>query len=815
MTISLESPHLQFTLNPEEATWSLHSALPDSPSIEDAWMQVDYRTSLSSLLRSGKLRHKSLHEWRKPNIFGPEEIYSPHGKCQQLKLDTGPDVNGLFYQIEFTLPENYPIFMWRMTIDNRGKYPVEVDRLMLMQAGFFPKRKLLPNPGPLSGMYRTQPIGYGAIRPHPDPGELAFFSNGWQSWSYTGTLGANQRLPDTRLGFFGAPVWYNPGTPRTKKRGHFASDMFGILGDRQHRTAILAGFLSQKQHFGSLEARTDPIYPALALWANGDQVQLHPGGQMTTDWAAIQFVEIDDPDPLAPYLEAVAREHQLQSSRFHISPSAGWCSWYQYFQDISAEKMRLNLKAAEDVRPSLPLDLFQIDDGFQAQIGDWLEFSPGFPEGVAPLAREIREAGFTPGLWLAPFIVHSKSRLKKEQRSWLLHNRWGWPVNAGFIWDNLNTALDLTHPEALAYTQEVMRTAVHDWGYKFLKLDFLYAATLKGRYRDRTKTRAQILRTGLETLRAAAGPDVHMLGCGVPLGSAIGIFDSVRIGADVDPRWSPHIKGFSTFLSREYSLPSTRNAIQNSLTRMHLHQYWWINDPDCLLVRPDSQLTLAEVQSLATVIALTGGPLLLSDDLPKLPVERLRIAEQLVPLIGRPGRALDWFDVATPRLLRLDLENKTGSWYLIAIFNWEDEKQDIPLTLEKFALPENDYYARDFWSGKTYPVSGGSLTLQGIPAHGVKFLALRPTQADQACYLGSDLHISQGLEVTEWSETPQSLSLHLERPGKAQGQADLRLPRPPSRVSLNQKEIQWHSLGDSIYQFPVEFQQNSDLNITW
>ncbi len=572
-------------------------------------MRVHYRTPISALLRSGRRKHKTLDTWRNPNIHGPEEIASPHGKLQQITVETGPDANGLYAIIEFALAEEHPIFLWRLTLDNRSKHPVEIERLTMMQAGFFPKWKILPDPGPLSIKYKSAPVGYGAVRPYPDPGELAFFTNGWQSWSFSGTMGANEKQISTRLGFLAKPMWYNPGTPRPKKPGHFGSDMFGVLGDRQHRTGILAGFLSQKNHFGSLEAQTDPIYPALALWANGDRARIEPGMQMRTDWAAIQFVDVDNPAPLEPYLEAVAREHQIQPSDFHALPAVGWCSWYQYYQDIDAEKMRDNLQTAREMRPEIPLDLFQIDDGFQAQVGDWLSFPQDFRKGCAPLAQEIKQTEFTPGLWLAPFIVHSKAKLRRSHAGWLLRNRLGFPANAGFVWYNLNKGPDPTHPEALAFIRKVIYTAVHAWGFRFLKLDFLFAAAISGRFRDRTKTRAQVLRMGLETLREAAGPDVHLLGCGVPLGSSIGIFNSMRIGADVAADWPPSELGIESFFRGEFNMPSTRNAIQNALTpgfyaRALVDQY-----PDCLMLRPDSNLTLAEVQSLASVIALTGGPL--------------------------------------------------------------------------------------------------------------------------------------------------------------------------------------------------------------
>jgi alpha-galactosidase len=287
----------------------------------------------------------------------------------------------------------------------------------------------------------------------------------------------------------------------------------------------------------------------------------------------------------------------------------------------------------------------------------------------------------------------------------------------------------------------------------------------------------------------------------------------MRTSPDVDPSWYPSIFGVKALFRNEPAMPSTRNAIHNTLTRAFMHHRWWVNDPDCLLVRPESELTLDEVHSLATVIAFSGGPLFLSDDLPKLPKERLRIAQQLVPLIGQRPRVIDWFDTPSPRLLRLDVENSTGKWHLLAIFNWEDEKQDVSLPLEKFSLPLGEYLTREFWSGDTTRISGGLLTLKSIPAHGVKLLALRSAPSESPCYLGSDLHISQGLEVTEWSETPTNFKLRLERPGRASGQVDLYLPREPEKVIINQKKIIFHPLGEGVYRLPVDFEQIAEIEI--
>jgi alpha-galactosidase len=813
MTLTLKSPHVQLIIDPKSAAWSLYSPKPDGPSLDGVSQYVRYRR--------GRKKYRLLTKWPQPKIR-QEKVESPrHGSMQQASLEIGPDIHGLQYTLTYAVPVQHPVMLWKISISHQGTKPVNIQHIEMLSAGFFKKKRHLPQAGPVLLNFSVAPSGRGAVRPHPDPGELGFFSNGWQSWSHTGAFGPKDRYRNSLLDLIAAQMWYNPGTPRPTKAGHFASDMFGVLGDRLHRAGILAGFLSQKQHFGSLMARVDdPYYPALRLWANGDEARLDPGAEIHTDWACIQFIDIDDPDPLGPYLEAVARENSLTPhSPLPVGEGkgvrAGWCSWYQFFNDINEDKIRANLRAAAETQNEIPLNLIQIDDGFEAKPGDWLEKQAGFPEGVGPLANEIKAAGYTPGLWLGPFILHSGSKLARKHRNWLLRNKWGLTVNAGFVWNNFTRALDLTHPEALAYAKDVIHMAVHEWGYPYLKLDFLYAAALKGLYHDRTKTRAQVLRMGLETLRQAAGPEVELLGCGVPLGSGLGIFDAMRIGADVAQRWLPEWNGRDFFFPNEPNMPSTRNALQNTLTRAFMHRRWWVNDPDCLLIRPDSQLTLAEVQSLATAIALSGGAMLLSDDLPNVPPERLRIAQQLLPLIGKTPRVLDWFDEPMPRLVRLDLENETGPWHLLAVFNWDNKAQDVVIPLERLQLnPEIDYLYRSFWDGHSDSVQGGALNLMAIPPHGVRLLTLRSATPGKPQYLGSDLHISQGLEVTQWSaNTREGIRFSLERPGQTQGQIELYLPEPPQKATCNQNEITWQTPANDLYTFDIRFERQAELRI--
>ncbi len=656
---------------------------------------------------------------------------------------------------------------------------------------------------------------------------LAFFSNGWQSWSRSGSYNTNDRYLQTHLGFLRAPLVKNAQTPHSRRPGLFASDMYGVLGDRKSRNGLLFGFLSQLHHFGSLETWLGGSTPALRLWANGDGAQLNPGERIDTDWACMQYLHLDNPDPLAPYLDAVAREHNLnQSDGWRAASPSGWCSWYQfsgedYIGRLTADDIKDNLNALHKMRDQLPLEIIQIDDGFETQVGDWYSFNQGFEDGLIPLANEIRQMDFTPGLWLAPFILHPKSKLSTLHPDWLLRNRYGRPVNAGFLWNSFAQALDLTHPNALSYVHDVIQSATHEWGFPYLKLDFLYAAALPGRYRDPTKTRAQVLRSGLEEVRMAAGDDAFLLGCGCPIGPAIGIVDSMRIGADTARRWWPSFRGFESILKEEVSFPSAYNAVHNALSRSDLHKRWWINDPDCLLLRPETQLTQAEVETIASVVSLTGGSLMLSDHIPNLPPERLRIAESLLPLIGKRPYILDWFDSSTPERVQLNLKGPTGTWYLIAIFNWEDNPRKMALQLNDFFIQETgEFYGRDFWTGDMYLIpsettSSRELTFEQVAPHGTLLFALRPRYPFSPQYLGSDLHISQGLEVVDWQPSDGSLNLTLERPGLSQGQIEIAVPHSIDSASLNDSPVNWTARASGRYTFDVEFNKEARIEIKY
>lgn len=146
---------------------------------------------------------------------------------------------------------------------------------------------------------------------------------------------------------------------------------------------------------------------------------------------------------------------------------------------------------------------------------------------------------------------------------------------------------------------------------------------------------------------------------------------------------------------------------------------WWANDPDCLIVRDtDTSLDEAETRFLATGIALSGGMVVASDDLPKLSPQRREMALALFPSPGIASRPLDPADGPVPRIWRAELGEGRA---LIGVLNWDDKAEWIPwaeiLKPGEVAfdvwnarlLPMGDVYLRPH-EGSLWQVSGSGAT---------------------------------------------------------------------------------------------------------
>src|SRR5262249_42187447 len=148
-----------------------------------------------------------------------------------------------------------------------------------------------------------------------------------------------------------------------------------------------------------------------------------------------------------------------------------------------------------------------------------------YPHGMAWLAAEIRRLGLQPGIWIAPYAVSEHASLVQSHPEWLPPDPPGdLPITART--PGVREIFRITHPEARQWLRELIHTIVDVWGYDFIKTDFVEWTLLAiERYYDPTVSRAQAYRLGMETMRAALGPQRHLLDCG-PGQVTVGLIDS-------------------------------------------------------------------------------------------------------------------------------------------------------------------------------------------------------------------------------------------------------------------------------------------------
>jgi alpha-galactosidase len=369
------------------------------------------------------------------------------------------------------------------------------------------------------------------------------YVEGWQSWSPVGVYAATDDSPRAR--------------DRTSE----------IMGRRSGKPLPERGLQAE-----GLLAVEDPNGGARA-WYSADAPSIRVlDGVVSADGPVEELAA----DSLADALTQIG-------DRLSPGPTArvpaGWCSWYCHWEHVTEGDI------AAAAATGLPFEIIQIDDGWQAGIGDWLESSPRFGD-VADACSRIRAEDKRAGVWTAPFLVGADSALAHEHGDWLVPG-----ADAGSNWNQQLHALDLTNAHAVEHLEHVFLTLA-ELGFDYFKLDFLYAGALAG---------IDAYKEGLRAIRRGAGGHATLVGCGAPLLPSIGLVDAMRIGPDVLAQPSH---------SSESSASSIARARKASEARAWMNGRLWVNDPDCLVARPE----VPERETWAPFVAGYGGVVFSSDD---------------------------------------------------------------------------------------------------------------------------------------------------------------------------------------------------------
>lgn len=99
-------------------------------------------------------------------------------------------------------------------------------------------------------------------------------------------------------------------------------------------------------------------------------------------------------------------------------------NWEATYFDFNADKIEAIAKAGSE----LGIELFVLDDGWfgrrdrdNSSLGDWFEDRRKLPDGLADLARRVKDTGLQFGLWFEPEMVSPDSDLYRAHPDWCLH----------------------------------------------------------------------------------------------------------------------------------------------------------------------------------------------------------------------------------------------------------------------------------------------------------------------------------------------------------------------------------------------------------
>ncbi|MFO7795109.1 MAG: glycoside hydrolase family 36 protein [Promethearchaeati archaeon] len=662
---------------------------------------------------------------------------------------------------------------------------------------------------------------------------ITWFKNGWQSWSPCKLFFGEEK--DRK----GPPLKVFKRTLDNQDyeiEGRFYSEYNTVITEKDSNNSLLLGFTTLNNQFSRviLDYKNYNNLKLLTAFSCMDGVNFHDS---TIDSSEELFLTIKTKNlayyGLIDYAKIV--KNHIQEERINEIP-IGWCSWYYYFTDISEEEMIKNFEIFKKNKDTFPIDFIQLDDGYFTKIGDYKEINDKFPHGLSWLFKKLKRAGFKGGLWTAPFLAEKDSNLLQTHKDWFLTKKGKDKLlKIHFNWGKFEYGLDLSKKEVLDYLKEDFKNFLYaledpsktdDSIVDYFKIDFLHAATpYDADYKDKSLTRAQRYYNGIKAIRDGITNDSYLLGCGAPLGPCVGLVDAMRIGTDTAPKWK-NLDWIGDKLG--FSLSSLKRALINVLYRSYMHTYFWINDPDCLMIRRnDTDLNLNEIQLQLTLFGLSGGQILISDDMTKLSEEEIKNAKLVLPPYNSELTdpiLTDAFISKLPTIYFLESQEYFGKRYLSAIINWEDNMIIKSISVSKI-IPnllkdEKSFFIFDFWNQQFLgEVKRNQKIDLEIPSHHCAYLSIIYTNElikEEPILISSNLHISQGCyEITDfdYEEEEDMITIIIDLIGEREGDVFIRLP-PEKVISGCECPFSLFDKINNIWKVRVSFIDNTSLKIS-
>ncbi|MGQ9620657.1 MAG: glycoside hydrolase family 36 protein [Bacteroidales bacterium] len=577
------------------------------------------------------------------------------------------------------------------------------------------------------------------------------------------------------------------------------------LYNSSDRSGISMGAVGPGVSYVKFNCRVDYGKILIEIISEMDEVLIEDGEMRESEEVA--FLSQPYREALTNLYEWISITHNARSEK---EPAYGWCSWYDRYSKIDQEHIVNIAEYIKEQRDRIPMNVIQIDDGWQNRSGDWTA-NKKFPQGMKFLADKIREAGATPGIWMAPV----RCQIEKP---------------AEWFQDSLSRVrnFDPSHPEAAKFIKSVIKD-LKDAGYGYFKFDY----NTIGRFRpyNPKMTRFQLMRHLFSLYRDAIGEESFLLACGATKRPVIGLADGSRIGWDAIGRWK-------SYPLASDSLPTLGTDIFDGIILIGISSMMnhktFINDPDVTYLLPRAEdhiwqgpkgsfdpekhgLKWPGLKSFHSYFGLLGGNLLTSEPLYQpdyMQQNALRMLEILNPPAPDKGWSMRGDIDPWGRQFGFVAERPWGNFASVVLWNKDDFSADLKLDTYAINGLGNKFYAWSFWDEKFLGIVDSSLTLN-VEGTGCVLLRLTsiPEKSNCPVLVGSNLHISMGsAEIKNIESSSQGIKIGLTHGGAREGRLYVYSPFPLKVETATGCEAFVVSQGENLYSIVITDRSRSEEN---
>ena len=508
-------------------------------------------------------------------------------------------------------------------------------------------------------------------------------------------------------------------------------------------------------------------------------IRVDPGEARHTD----EVVVLAEPYDVAmtALVKWIAATHGSRTAR---GPIVGWCSWYDRGKRITADHVNAVTAAVESQRDRIPMQVIQIDDGWQMAYGNWQVDTQKFPDGMQAVADRIKAAGAIPGIWMCMVRTSAQgAHPDGGQSDWL----------------------DPTHPAVQAFIRQSIAARMRE-GYRYYKFDFNNPRVI-GRY-DQKKTRLQLHRDLFKLYREAVGEESYLLACvgGMSRG-CYGYADASRIGTDSCGKWGEFYKG-CCIIDCINAVGST--ALANGIL--------FANDPDVSYTLPRGSLSGEELRTWHAFVGLLGGLMMVSEPLqePKyLAPESLRMLEILNPPAPDKGRSFGGGTDPFHRQFGFLAQRPWGNFATVHL--WNPAERAAALSLKDMPLETlgRRFHVWSFWDETYLGIADDRFATKALPPHAGALLRLTALAQDEETpvLVGSTLHIAMGsAEIQSIQAAASRLSITLTDAGAREGKLFVYSRKPLAMVASTGCQASVSASGPNLWIITVSKRERGGMN---